>query len=149
MRILCIKHQNYILECDRTGEVLTVRRRLGRLLRINFKRIKYVPTSLKYIKWFMDPEQNEGWVHYQFICISLCEYWSSTTPCATSGTGVFGSSNSIRNGPPTFMSRSQYISWDHLLMGYVCGALNLFLQPMLPSAILRNLLGEISDTYIW
>lgn len=37
----------------------------------------------------------------------------------------------------------------HLWMGFVRGTLNLFLQPILPSAILRNLWGEISHRYIW
>lgn len=93
------------------------RRRLGRLLRFNLYPMKYVPTSLKNIKRFLDREQNGHWVHwpiYWYFSLSIPK--SNYTGCQ--GMSAFNTGFLVqRHWVPRRVSFQYWILWlfeEHL-----------------------------------
>ena len=125
-----------------------VTRILGRLLRSIFKRMKYVPTSLKNIRFFWTANKMKVGFMSLFTCI--CKDPNPTTLRAKAHNlpvlVPLALSIAFKMVYQHFMSSLQYFVAS-FVNGIVHGILNLFLQPVLPSVIWRYLLEEISDTF--
>lgn len=123
-----------------------VARRLGKLLRINFKRMVYVHTRLKNKKRvFWTGNKNEGWV-YQPISMHLCEAPRPSTACAKAHNRSvlvpLALSIAFKMVYPHFTSSLQYFMGP-LVNAVVHGILSLFFRRGRPPATQRCLLEKI------